>query len=175
MWHNLSDREKKLIIFGLIAVICMVYWFYGEQPTTRTIDELESDLQQLRRELMIARVQSKKVKVLKKKYDKLLKQKEELPYYFYLDPEEFYETIEEMGKQANVEIKIYTVQSGQEDERGVNLGVDGNYEDILNFLSGMRYLKNIVDYNSLNITSDGELNLIINLNYNPETPGGEKQ
>ncbi|MBM7622740.1 type 4a pilus biogenesis protein PilO [Sporohalobacter salinus] len=158
-WSNLSSREQKLIVIGLVLLLAFGYYRYVYQPYTKKLDKVS---QQLEQEVENLRLKSKilaRKREIEQKY-KLLKQKLEEKEDNFLSLEEDSKLVVDLNNlasQTGVEL-LFTLPRKRitEDiyvQYPVSVGLEGNYNEIINSTDKITELDYLARIKNLHISS----------------------
>lgn len=158
-WSDLSSREQKLIVLGLVVVLSVGYYYYIYQPQTKRLAEVKQQIEQKVNDLRVKSKRLEKKQELEQKYE-LLQQVLEKKESNFLQPGEDSKLIVDLGNLADqTGVELLSTKPGKpikEDiyiQYPVNVSLKGTYSNIINFIEKAAELDYLTRFQKLHITS----------------------
>ncbi|WP_041667338.1 type 4a pilus biogenesis protein PilO [Acetohalobium arabaticum] len=158
-WSNLSSREQKLILIGLIVILSVGYYYYIYQPQVKRLAEVKQQVEQKLNELRVESKVLEKKKELKQKYELLQQQLQEKEGNFLEigDDSRLIVDLGNLADQTGVELlSTGPAESIKDDiyiQYPVKVNLEGTYNNIIDFVNKIVELDYLIRIQNLNISS----------------------
>ncbi len=177
MLDKLSQREKILLIVAVTLIIAAVYYFYIYKPLVVNVQKLEEKKINLENQVETGRMYVSKVPDLRKEYARLQEARREKAQKFIdLSILELLIDVREYARENNVILSRFSPAETNKNI-SMNIGIDGDYEQLCWFFLDMMNWRGPFEFRELNMKGQDE-NLSASLNvlflkYNGSNGGGQ--
>ncbi|SJZ86086.1 type IV pilus inner membrane component PilO [Selenihalanaerobacter shriftii] len=158
-WSNLTSREQKLLIVGLIIIMGTAFYIGIYQPQVKTLSSNQQKVKQAMKDLRLKSIMLKKRSTLEERYKKMLaklNQKEEN----FLSKNQKPKLIMDLNDLAlKTNVNLVSTDPLQMDKDNiyiqfpVRVKLKGTYGNIINFLKEINNLSYLVRVKNLKLSS----------------------
>lgn len=174
---NMSDREKNLLLAGLLVVLLVAFYFYTYQPTNFELKGLQRDLAEAQARLSELKLIAKDSTDFDKQIEASRKEMEAVEKKLPTggDDSELIRLLEREAKLAKVD--IITLKLDDTADKGdytaflYVIGVKGDYFDIIRYCEGLEKSSRILDLNGWKMEKDDQGALVASITF--EAYGGK--
>lgn len=161
MFASLSQREKIMIIVGIIILFFAFYYFYLYLPVSEKIESLQSNLKQKENNIKTLQNLTKDLPELREKYELLSDKKVEdlkrdsKETSFEVNINSILKYFNNISKKSDIELLSFRPNKIDE---GIEIKtvIRGNFYKTFDFLEKLNQFQGVLIYENLNLSKQGE-------------------